>query len=264
MSIIISQVLIPLSYRIMILYSDIVLCIDFLRVYCFRVRVRVRVRVRIRILVFQYSYSRIRLLPYVPSCGCLLCVVLLLMSPILVSVEPSCVVIPSCRFYSYIPLPSFLLHSSRCPDFPTDYIYSYKFAVTSFILIDIAWRRRRRCFINTIMMTTMTNQRSCKLTFVASQNFTMLVKIESSIPPLLIILIKTKPYQTWYAQLHVGVVATNRRECKRNYIIRQFGLRDFPPLLLSLYLYCCCVSCFVKLIIFYVCWYGVFVPAINR
>ena len=42
----------------------------------------------------------------------------------------------------------------------------------------------------------------------------------SSIPPLLVILITSKPYETWYTQLHVGVLATNRRECERNYIIR--------------------------------------------
>ena len=37
---------------------------------------------------------------------------------------------------------------------------------------------------------------------------------------ILIILNTKKQHQTWYTQLHVGVVATDRRECKRNYIIR--------------------------------------------
>ena len=55
------------------------------------------------------------------------------------------------------------------------------------------------------------------------------------IPSLLVILKATKPYQTWYTQSHVGVLTINRRECQRNNIIRQFGLRDFPPLLLKIH-----------------------------
>ena len=54
------------------------------------------------------------------------------------------------------------------------------------------------------------------------------------IPPVLIILIKTKPYEIWYTPSHVGVAGTNRIECQRNYIIRYFGLRDFPPRLLRI------------------------------
>ena len=53
-----------------------------------------------------------------------------------------------------------------------------------------------------------------------------------AIVPLFIILITTKPYQTWYTQLHVGVGGIHTREYQRNNIIRQFGLRDFPPRLL--------------------------------
>ena len=40
----------------------------------------------------------------------------------------------------------------------------------------------------------------------------------SSIPPLLIILKTTKPYQIWYTPLHVGVGGINRREFQRNHI----------------------------------------------
>ena len=61
--------------------------------------------------------------------------------------------------------------------------------------------------------------------FASSQNYTMIITTKSkiinknsSIPPLLVILITTKPYRIWYSPLHVGVVATNRRECKRNHI----------------------------------------------
>ena len=36
-------------------------------------------------------------------------------------------------------------------------------------------------------------------------------------PSLLIILITTKPYQTWYSQLHVGVLVIYRREWQRNH-----------------------------------------------
>ena len=42
----------------------------------------------------------------------------------------------------------------------------------------------------------------------------------SSIPPLLIILNATTPYQIWYTPSYVGVVDTNRRECKRNHLVR--------------------------------------------
>ena len=40
------------------------------------------------------------------------------------------------------------------------------------------------------------------------------------IPPLLVILNATKPYQIWYTQSNVGVLASNRRECKRTHVIR--------------------------------------------
>ena len=41
-----------------------------------------------------------------------------------------------------------------------------------------------------------------------------------TIPPILIILKTSKPYQIRYTQSHVGVVATNRREYQRNNIVR--------------------------------------------
>ena len=62
------------------------------------------------------------------------------------------------------------------------------------------------------------------------------------IPPRLVILNATKPYQTWYYPLHVGVVATSRRECQRNYIKMFLGLWDFPPPLLIFLLLCCYFS----------------------
>ena len=43
-------------------------------------------------------------------------------------------------------------------------------------------------------------------------------------PASSIILITTKPYQIWYTPLHVGVVATNRREYQRNHINMLLGL----------------------------------------
>ena len=53
--------------------------------------------------------------------------------------------------------------------------------------------------------------------FVPSQKFAM-------IPPLLVILNASKPYQTWYTQSNVGVLASNRREYKRNHIKILLGL----------------------------------------
>ena len=42
----------------------------------------------------------------------------------------------------------------------------------------------------------------------------------SMIPPLLIILITTTPYQIRYTESYVGVVGISRREYKRNYVVR--------------------------------------------
>ena len=72
--------------------------------------------------------------------------------------------------------------------------------------------------------------------FVPSQKFAM-------IPPLLVILNASKPYQTWYTQSNVGVLASNRREYKRNHIKILLGLWDFPPPLL-IFLLLCCYFCF--------------------
>ena len=98
-----------------------------------------------------------------------------------------------------------------------------------------------------LMTVIVTDQWRCKLTSFRHKNSWW-----SMIPPLLVILITSKPYRIWYTPLHVGGVSINRRECQRNNIIRQFGLRAFPPPLLIFLLRTCyfCISMILDTVVF--------------